>query len=1435
MSESDVLEKVQAHRIALEAERVEAERVKVEAHREKVRGYGFTTLDMDALNAAHRGHLPKDHPAIPSLVERGWLVPMIAGSDVLTYSAAAEVAKIQTYLGEREGWLTIPEPVAEVEPTPEPEPVREYGWELRGQRLAVGDVVRSGHPRADGSTAVVVSVRERGDGEQMAGLHWDGVPVTYESWSGVLVRVPVAVVERAEPVAERLALPAAPVRLALMAAPEPEFPGKLERGESAEYMGDGVWQVTYREGFTYRLTPCTWSVSEGQYGVGRVLEDGTVSRWGAIFDDTSIAPAVRWTRKESQTLAETHRIQDTYGHLDGGKYGVRPQVRFSLELDVEELEKGKVWRVARFGYQGVLILQTWGYALLGETGDFPETPNRKFKDGKRLRYAIQCVVGGLGDVPTDRMRLVEVDRSGEPCVVNGHDAGQSCESGKRNKAFPRFLVEVTGPDGEIAGTVPICAHCWARRAVGGDTHRVADIAWRLAEGKGSWVDWQDRAEDLTGELIAAALDAGEELPDVKAVLYAEALEIGDGRAATAAKVAARAARTPAKRVKEIGAEVIAGRQQARAELIAWAEEYARAWTEWHRAGWDESYNRIEGYPEFVPPVKPGPSVEVAADDTSYAGEDDDQEQPEPVAADLSHLRGPMRRALERDAAEELCEGCEQYADECDCHDPEAEELEPLEWWELPEEQQVAYLDGLTEEQRQEIAGRWPVRWLYPWREGQPERGLNVCAGCGGGCVGLRTVLGVELDMVCVDTSKDACATAEAAGCTVLRMDVRDIDPRHPALGWTRRATFTMPCPEWSPAGKRLGHLPENLEILCTAMADVAEAYGNVWVSGGHFGDATTAEYGHVADIDVAEMWSWLDGMTGETAGLMLAPVLIGMGLLAAGAPLQSVIIEQSAALPEVVKGAIGIEYVVAGWDGVQWDVLDAGQFGSPSTRKRAIMLASRSAVQPVEAPGITTRACDVLGWGEAARILTRNNRKSGGGNATRLDKTMTGITSKIRGWYCEETGRRFTIEEVCALVGLPRDYPLTGSRTSQCQQAGDILSPLVAAALWGTLLGLPWLELLRTYLSLQFPTVHGLAGESMDVGTEPEPLEMWEGEGGAVPGVETPEPPKVSLRERLRAEIAEKDKHVQPGAFAALMEANYGPNWRGGDTFEGLDAMLHPEHEDQEEEQAPVQGIAPITREQRRAAYRLAAGEPAPGPRFAGGDIVSVGGRRGHVRSVDPLKKVPTALLVWEDGAGTMHVPYADIDPVTAPAVDPEEAECWAQLAEERDQQERPAAVDARCEWMNYPQPEPELRGWFAAKVAPEPVAEVDGPDYAAVSAERREQAALYAELFEELEQQAEAEELDAPSMTWGEVSSALDELWLELRAQQAETTPSPTWEELTRELSALGSEVRQAEPVPVALVRIPRTLRRDLMTIAAAGALVTLTASNVAEVVPVG
>ncbi|WP_280666049.1 MULTISPECIES: hypothetical protein [unclassified Kitasatospora] len=427
---------------------------------------------------------------------------------------------------------------------------------------------------------------------------------------------------------------------------------------------------------------------------------------------------------------------------------------------------------------------------------------------------------------------------------------------------------------------------------------------------------------------------------------------------------------------------------------------------------------------------------------------------------------------------------------------------------------VALLDSLTEEQREELAEPWPVRWLYPEQEGDRPRGLNFCAGCGGGCKGKRLVS--DTDMVCVDLAGDAVATAQAAGCTVVLADVRTLDPEHPGLRWNRDATFTMPCPDFSPAGTGAGRARENVAIIRDAIDQVGSIYGNYEMDGAdcactQAGEDCTDEggcfetYGSRTDTTVGEMWALVDGMTGKTAGLMLAPVIWVLGLRYIGAPLTRVVIEQSSALPVEVREDIWLELVTAGCESAEWDVLDAGDFGSPSTRKRAVMGAHwyRRAALPA-APGLTTPAALAIGWEPGTPVNTRGERKTSGGNVTRVhgDRPMTTITSKIRSWYNAETGRRFTIEEVCKLVGLPGDYPVTGSHTSQCQQLGDIFSPLVSLAVWGQLLGVPWRETLDRYLAELYPDVHGDedddnqgdGGEPTDAGTPDIPA------GREVPG-----------------------------------------------------------------------------------------------------------------------------------------------------------------------------------------------------------------------------------------------------------------------------------------------------------------------------------------------
>ncbi|WP_367132478.1 MULTISPECIES: Lsr2 family DNA-binding protein [Streptomyces] len=99
---------------------------------------------------------------------------------------------------EQQGVVARVAPSAEVVETVPEQPVSEYGWERYGQRFAVGDVVRSGHPRQVEPTGVVVSVQECGDGEQMTSVRWGKNPVPYPVGAEKLVHVPVTVVERAE-------------------------------------------------------------------------------------------------------------------------------------------------------------------------------------------------------------------------------------------------------------------------------------------------------------------------------------------------------------------------------------------------------------------------------------------------------------------------------------------------------------------------------------------------------------------------------------------------------------------------------------------------------------------------------------------------------------------------------------------------------------------------------------------------------------------------------------------------------------------------------------------------------------------------------------------------------------------------------------------------------------------------------------------------------------------------------------------------------------------------------------------------------------------------------------------------------------------------------------------------------------------------------------
>ncbi|MGW6704731.1 hypothetical protein ACWGDE_07550 [Streptomyces sp. NPDC054956] len=351
---------------------------------------------------------------------------------------------------------------------------------------------------------------------------------------------------------------------------------------------------------------------------------------------------------------------------------------------------------------------------------------------------------------------------------------------------------------------------------------------------------------------------------------------------------------------------------------------------------------------------------------------------------------------------------------------------------------------------------------------------------------------------------------------------------------------------------------------------------------------------------------------------------------------------------------------------------------------------------------------------------------------------------------------------------------------------------------------------------------------------------------------------RVTVSERLRAELEAQPK-ATPGHMAALLEKHVGPDWRP------LEATADPVFDEVEEEpQAVVQGLAPLTRQQRAAAWRLAAGEPSPAvtvTRLDACDIsVSLNRGAGFVSLVEQPAVVAAPVLAELTVGEPLPTPHRTIPGVyengESVLVDGERPATvsssdfgfvrvrYDDAPELTHRMDRARLVrvtgDGRTPIaLPYQQParvfvmEPAPRDWFAAKVTPAPLVEEEGPDYAAISAANRA-AAVVADVEEHQEHQVDQ---DAPGLTWAEVSAGLDELWALLDAERevlGAAAPSVrTFEEVMAEIRLERAEVAGPEVVPVPIrTGVPVRLRRDLMSLAASTALVTMLGASVAEVV---
>ncbi|MFF3786364.1 hypothetical protein [Streptomyces sp. NPDC001933] len=338
------------------------------------------------------------------------------------------------------------------------------------------------------------------------------------------------------------------VRIRLAGDEVRPFPGAMLDGETAVQVGPEDWQFTNAQGHVYRLCNRPWGKNEGDthWVVGHLPDSpgGTLYRWiGKHYPDLNYV--LSWIRRDGKSRA-----------LAEGRWARHPidpdaVVPFSLDAEVTELEEG-FWKVTRYGREGRIGDFPWGY-IIGPWGGLPENETRRYSDGMKWDYAIHCITQkGFHHLPTERLTILKSHWGmKEDCATGGPNHLGSC---KRHE--PRFLVEVEGE-----GRVVICARHLTYRLTGCDSYdfaayHVAREAWEVSGKKRWWTDWQERAYELTWDLVAPAVDKGLPVPDVRAALLAEAQQIREQReareAAMAAKAARRAEREAAKAAKAAG-------------------------------------------------------------------------------------------------------------------------------------------------------------------------------------------------------------------------------------------------------------------------------------------------------------------------------------------------------------------------------------------------------------------------------------------------------------------------------------------------------------------------------------------------------------------------------------------------------------------------------------------------------------------------------------------------------------------------------------------------------------------------------------------------------------------------------------------------------------------------------------------------------------------